>query len=114
VDLLAFDSAIPYWVSKRAIWPQLAQMLHDIYVTPSMSDEPEHVFSVVGNVLAPRRRCRTSDAMQWLLCLRSWQNSEIITLDQRLLRLAVMTTYSRLPTSGDDDGDELSTSPIDV
>ena len=23
-DYLAFDSPIPYWLNKRAIWPQLA------------------------------------------------------------------------------------------
>jgi hypothetical protein len=59
-----------------------------------MSDEPERVFSIAGNTLTPRRRCLTSDAMQWLLCLRSWQNSGVVQLDQRLLRQAMMTADS--------------------
>lgn len=59
--LLAFESPIPYWINKRNIWPQLAQMGLDIYATPAMSDEPERVFSIAGNALNPRRRCLTSD-----------------------------------------------------
>jgi hypothetical protein len=107
-DYLAFDSTIPYWLNKRAIWPQLAQMALDIYSTPAMSDEPERVFSVAGHVLAPSRRCLTSEAMQWLLCLRSWQNSDIIALDQRLLRAAVITVDSLpLPPPEPDDDDEI-------
>jgi hypothetical protein len=106
-DYLAFDSPIPYWLNKRAVWPQLAQMALNIYLTPAMSDEPEHIFSVAGNVLTPSRRRLTSEAMQWLLCLRSWQNSEVITLDQRLLRAAVIQVDSLLlPPLPDDDDDD--------
>jgi hypothetical protein len=70
-DLFTFDSPIPYWISKRTTWPQLAQMALDVYSTPAMSDEPERVFSVTSNVLSVRRRRLASDAVQWLLCLRS-------------------------------------------
>jgi hypothetical protein len=65
-------------------------MAFDIYSTPAMSDEPERVFSIAGNTMSPRRRCLTSDAMQQLMCLRSWQRSEVITLDKRLIRQAVL------------------------
>jgi hypothetical protein len=61
---------------------------------PAMSDEPERVFSIADNTLATRRRSLTSDAMQWLLCLRSWQNSGVVRLDQCLLRQATMTADS--------------------
>jgi hypothetical protein len=105
-DPSAFDSPIPYWLNKRAVWPQLAQMALDVYSTPAMSDEPERVFSVSGNVLAPRRRSLTSIVMQWLLCLRSWQSSELITLDQRLLRAAVITVDSMVPRPIPDDDDD--------
>lgn len=72
-----------------------------------MSDEPERVFSVAGNVLAPSRRRLTSEVMQWLLCLRSWQKSEIIKLDQRLLRAVVIQVDSLpLPPLLDDDEDD--------
>ena len=117
-DYSAFDSPIPYWLNKRAIWPQLAQMALDVYSTPAMSDEPERVFSIAGSVLQPSRRRLTSAAMQWLLCLRSWQKSEIITLDQRLLRAAVLTVDSLPPppvpplvgvnVDDEDDGDVIT------
>jgi hypothetical protein len=80
-DPKAFDSPIHYWLGKRAQWPQLAQIALDVFSTPAMSDEPERVFSITGNVLLQRRRRLTSDAVQWLLCLRSWQQSEIIALN---------------------------------
>ena len=72
-------------------------MALDVYSTPAMSDEPERVFSIAGSVLQPSRRRLTSAVMEWLLCLRSWQKSEIITLDQRLLRAAVLTVDSLPP-----------------
>lgn len=68
-------------------------MAFDIYSTPAMSDEPERVFSIAGNNMNPRRRCLTSDATQQLMCLRSWQRSEVITLDKRLIRQAVLSKY---------------------
>ena len=80
-DPKAFDLPIPYWLGKLKQWPQLAQMALDVYSTPAISDELERVFSIAGSVLAVRRRRLTSDAVHWLLCLRSWQRSEIITLD---------------------------------
>ena len=109
-DPKTFDSPIPYWIGKLKQWPQLAQMALDVYSTPAMSDEPERVFSIAGNVLSVRRRRLTSDIVHWLLCLRSWQNSEIITLDQRLLRRAVIEV-DRRPHNSDDDDDEVHIAP---
>ena len=62
-DPKTFDSPIPYWIGKLKQWPQLAQMALDVYSTPAMSDEPERVFSIAGNVLSVRRRRLTSDAV---------------------------------------------------
>jgi hypothetical protein len=50
--------------------------------------------------------------VQWLLYLRSWQNSEIITLDQRLLRRTVIEVDRRLLNGDDDDDDEITTPDI--
>lgn len=74
-------------------------MAFDIYATPAMSDEPERVFSIACNTLNPRRRRLTSAAVQQLLCLRSWQQRDVITLDTRLIRQAV------LPHNGDGDSE---------
>lgn len=112
------DSPIPYWISKLPIWPQLAQMALDIYSTPAMSDEPERVFSIAGNILTPRRRTLQSDIMQQIQCLRSWQHSGVITLGEQQLQQAVATAeaisidedlalsdYNDLPMQNDDVDD---------
>jgi hypothetical protein len=78
--LLIKDSPITYWVSKQSIWPQLAQMALDVYSTPAMSDEPERVFSVVGNLMAPRRRRMTGEGVEQMTCLQSWQQQGLINL----------------------------------
>jgi hypothetical protein len=78
------DSPIDYWISKRTTWPQLARMAFDVFATPAMSDEPERVFSIAGNLLAPRRRRLKGDGVEQMQCLRSWQRSGIIKLDQAL------------------------------
>lgn len=106
-DLSAYDSPLPYWINKRRQWPQLAQMAFDIYSTPAMSDEPERVFSIAGNTLNPRRRRLTSATVQQLLCLRSWQQSGVITLDTRLIRQAVLSHNGDSDSESDgDDSDD--------
>lgn len=47
-------------------------MALDLYVTPAMSDEPERVFSMAGNLLTPRRRQLKGEGIEQMLCLRSW------------------------------------------
>jgi hypothetical protein len=82
--MLPKDSLIDYWISKRTIWLQLARMAFNVFITLAMSDEPERVFSIAGNLLAPRRRRLKGDGVEQMLCLRSWQRSGIIKLDQAL------------------------------
>ena len=86
------DSPIPYWLSKVKDWPQLSRMALDIYSTPVCSDEPKRVFSIAGNLLTPRRRQLGGEVVQQLLCLRSWQGSGLIKLDQPTLTQAVATS----------------------
>ena len=120
--LASTDSPINYWISKTSVWPQLAKMALDIYATPAMSDEPERVFSMAGNVLTPRRRCLTDHAVEQILCLRSWQKSGIITLNHTLFEEAVTavehasvhdninaTTYA-----DSDDQEEDEDSPVEI
>lgn len=99
----ADQSPIPYWISKRSVWPQLAQMALDIYSTPATSDEPERVFSQGGNLLQPRRRRLKGDAVQEILCLRSWQDNGVITLDRTLFEDAVATAEQKLQLDEDED-----------
>jgi hypothetical protein len=97
------DSPIPYWISKRSIWPELAQMALDVYSTPPMSDEPEHVFSDTSNLLFPKRRTMNGEGVEQMTCLHRWDRSGIVTLNQRLFNTAVATTYQ-----DDDAFDEAS------
>lgn len=83
------DSPIDYWISKRSVWPQLSQMAIDVYSTPAMSDEPERVFSEAGNLLTPRRRTLGHDSIEQMLCLKNWQGSGIVQLDQGWFNSAV-------------------------
>ena len=64
-------------------------MALDTCSTPKISDEPERVFRVASKILSPRRRTLQNDAMQQVLCLRSWQGSGIIALGQQQLQQAV-------------------------
>jgi hypothetical protein len=100
--MLQKDSPIPYWISKRSIWPELTQIALDIYSVPPMSDEPERVFSDTGNLLSPKRRTMNGEGVEQMTCLRRWHRSGIVTLNQRLFNAAVATAYQ------DDDFDEAS------
>jgi hypothetical protein len=91
---------IDYWVRKRPIWPQLAQMALDIYPMPAMRDEPERVFSATGTLLTPRRRQMTGEEIAQMTCLRSWQRSGNINLDDGLFNTAAVTT---MPDDDEDD-----------
>jgi hypothetical protein len=53
------------------MWPQLARMALDVYLTLAMSDEPERVFSVVGNLMTLRRRCMKGEGVEQMTYLRS-------------------------------------------
>lgn len=90
--MLQKDSPIPYWTSKRSIWPELTQMALDIYSTVPMSDSPERVFSGTGHLLSPKRRTMTGEGVEQVTCLRAWEQSGIISLSQGLFSNAVATT----------------------
>ena len=87
------DSPIPYWVNNRKRWPQLANMALDIFATPAMSDAPERIFSIAGDVISPRRRTLGDDTVRWIMCLRSWINAGLFRLDS--------DTFTRLPALQD-------------
>jgi hypothetical protein len=55
-----------------------------VFAILAMSDEPERVFSIARNLLALRRRRLKGEGVEQMLCLRSWQRSGIIKLDQAL------------------------------
>jgi hypothetical protein len=70
-------------------------MALDVYSTPPMSDEPERVFSTTGNLMSARRRHLAGQSVEQMTCLRSWDRSGIITLDEGLFDSAVATVIDR-------------------
>ena len=82
-------SPIPYWIDKKAVWPQLAAMALDVFSVPAMSDEPERIFSQTGHILSPRRRRLTSKSMQRLMCMKSRLEQGVAHLDSDLFERTV-------------------------
>jgi hypothetical protein len=81
-------------------------MALDVFSTPPMSDELERVFSIVGNLLSPRRRTMKGESVEQLLCLRSWARSKIITLNEGMLQEAIIASQiddDEVMTYSDDD-----------
>jgi hypothetical protein len=76
-----YDSPIPYWLSKRTVWPNLSRIALDLYSTPLYSDKPERIFLIGSNTLSPRRRMITDKMLNKLLCLRSWYECGIINFE---------------------------------
>jgi hypothetical protein len=81
-------------------------MALDVYSTPPMSDSPERVFSDTGDLVAPKKRHMTGESVEQITCLRSWQESGLIKLDQGLFNLAVLTT-----SIDEAEGDDIPVDP---
>lgn len=81
--------------------------MHDTYSTPPMSDESEGVFSATGNLMSSRRRHLTSQGVKQTVCLRSWDRSGIITLDEGWFDSAVATAIDEGGEHADLNGDDL-------
>ena len=72
------DSLISYWIENRQRWPQLASLALDIFASQAMSDAPERIFSIPGDVISPRRRTLGDDTIREVMCLRSWVDTRIL------------------------------------
>lgn len=67
-------------------------MALDIYAVPAMADEPERLFSQAGDTLSARRRRMSDDTVASLMCLKSWQSSGVITINESLFERAIEAT----------------------
>ncbi|KAF4546955.1 Hypothetical protein D9617_87g078060 [Elsinoe fawcettii] len=100
-ELAVDDSLISYWLTKRQKWPRLSSLALDIYAVPAMSDSPKHLFSQAGDAASSRRRLLHSEIVEWLMSLKSWISSGLITLDPSLSGRILES-----PALGGDDGDD--------
>lgn len=65
-------------------------MTLDPYATLAMSDKPERVFSMVDNLLSPRRKHLKKDGIEQMLFLKSGRASGNVKLDQQSFNRAVV------------------------
>ncbi|KAF4546914.1 Hypothetical protein D9617_100g032550 [Elsinoe fawcettii] len=91
-ELTVDDSPISYSLVKRQRWPRLSSLALDIYAVPAMSDSPERLFSQAGDAISSRRRLLHSETVEWLMSLKSWISSGLITLDPSLFGRILETT----------------------
>lgn len=78
-------------------------MALDIYSTPACSDEPERIFSQGSSLLRPQRRQMTGEHVQENLCLRSWQASGVVTLDEDMFDEVIRYGDGDYNTTDSDD-----------
>jgi hAT family C-terminal dimerisation region len=69
---------VGWWYDKRKAWPQLSKMALDILSIPSMSADPERLFSSGKNVLRDNRARLSSASLVALECIKSWEREGVI------------------------------------
>ena len=75
------DAPIEWWqTTGYQLYPRLAQMAIDILSIPPMSDEPERIFSRLGEMITKRRNRLQQDIIQATTCLHSWDKEGLINM----------------------------------
>ena len=75
------ETPIEWWRTiGREQYPHLAQMAIDLLSIPAMSDEPERIFSRLGQMITKRRNHLEQSTIQATSCLYSWDKNKIIDL----------------------------------
>jgi hypothetical protein len=63
-----------WWLepTQRKTYPNLSKMALDILSIPSMSTEPERLFSDAGITITDRRNCLGIESIQAIECFKLW------------------------------------------
>jgi hypothetical protein len=69
------DNPIKYWVALRNRYPSLSKLALDVLSIPASSCECERMFSELGDLLEPRRRCIKPQLLAAIQCVRRWQKA---------------------------------------
>jgi hypothetical protein len=69
------DNPIKYWVGIRDCYPSLSKLALDVLSIPASSCECERLFSELGDLLEPRRRCLGAQLLAAIQCVRRWQRA---------------------------------------
>ncbi|KAK2923067.1 HAT, C-terminal dimerization domain [Fusarium oxysporum f. sp. vasinfectum] len=76
------DNPIQYWLLRRRQYPRLSRMAIDLFSVPAMSSEPERIFSLAGQMVAPLRRQLQADIVGAARCISSWEKSGAIEISK--------------------------------
>jgi hypothetical protein len=80
-DRVETHAPIEWWqTTGYSLYPRLAQMAIDILSIPPMSDEPERIFSRLGEMITKRRNRLNQDIIQATTCLYSWDKEGLIDI----------------------------------
>lgn len=92
-----------YWrrPSVQLRYPRLSRMAIDLYGIPAMSDEPERVFSLGGNIVTPKRARLTEDKQEALVCLGNWMRN--LDIELKLPGVVIQSSHSSQSTAGGGD-----------
>ena len=66
---------IQYWIGLRSQYPNLSRLAIDVISIPSSSCECERMFSELGDLLEPRRRCISPRLLAAIQCVRRWRRA---------------------------------------
>ena len=76
------DNPIKYWWELRFDYPRLSRFAIDMFSTPAMSDEPERVFSLTGNMVRPNRANLKADVIGAAISLKHWDTNGVIDISR--------------------------------
>lgn len=66
---------VKYWVGLRDRYPNLSKLALTVFSIPASSCECERVFSELGDLLDPRRRCISPELLAALQSVRRWRRA---------------------------------------
>ncbi|KAG9379951.1 Dimer-Tnp-hAT domain containing protein [Pyrenophora tritici-repentis] len=69
------NNPIKYWVAVRDRYPSLSKLALDVLSIPASSCDCERMFSELGDLLEPRRRCIKPQLLAAIQCVRGWQRA---------------------------------------
>ena len=73
IDLIA------WWRDQRVRLPTLTRMAMSVFAIPSMSSEPERVFSSTKHLISDKRASLGPEAIEWLECVKHWMKADLYT-----------------------------------
>lgn len=69
------NNPIKYWVAVRDRYPSLSKLALDVLSIPASSCDCERMFSELGDLLEPRRRCIKPQLLAAIQCVRGWRKA---------------------------------------